>query len=116
MSGRSISNCNIGTLCYSSPEVVKNEEYDYRTDIWSLGCIIYELCTYTMVFNSSNERALIDKICTQKPPDLPNNYSKEMNKVYLMCLAKDKEQRPSARELLGSESKNHESLLISLVI
>jgi len=115
MTGRSISNCNIGTLCYSSPEVVKNEEYDYRTDIWSLGCIIYELCTYTMLFNSSNERALIDKICTQKPPELPNNYSKEMNKICQICLAKDKEQRPSARELLGSESKNHESL-ISLVI
>jgi serine/threonine protein kinase len=68
-----------------------------------------------MLFNSSNERALIDKICNQKPPELPNNYSKEMNKICQICLAKDKEQRPSARELLGSESKNHESL-ISLVI
>jgi NIMA (never in mitosis gene a)-related kinase len=46
MSGKSISNCNMGTLCYSSPEVVQRREYDQRTDIWSLGCVIFELCNY----------------------------------------------------------------------
>ena len=107
MSGKSISNCNIGTLCYSSPEVVKNEEYDYRSDIWSLGCIIYELCTYTMLFNSSNERGLIDKICSQRHPDLPASYSKDLCHIYQLCLMKDKDQRPSSRELLASESKGY---------
>jgi len=70
MSGRSISNSNLGTLCYSSPEVVKSEEFDTRADIWSLGCIIYELCTFQMPFNSSNERGLIEKITTQKTPEI----------------------------------------------
>jgi serine/threonine protein kinase len=78
MSGRSISNCNMGTLCYSSPEVVNSEEFDTRADIWSLGCIIYELCTFMLPFSSSNERSLIDKITNQKPPEFPNNYSKDL--------------------------------------
>lgn len=71
MTGKSITNCNIGTLCYSAPEVVKSEEYDQRADVWSLGCIIHELCTFVMPFNSTAERTLIDKICTQKIPDIP---------------------------------------------
>ena len=82
MSGRSISNCNIGTLCYSSPEVVNSQEYDTRTDIWSLGCIIYELCTFMMPFNSTNERSLIDKITNLKIPEFPIAYSKELKQVY----------------------------------
>jgi serine/threonine protein kinase len=113
MSGKSISNCNIGTLCYSSPEVVRNEEYDYRTDIWSLGCIIYELCTYSMLYNSTNERALIDKICNQKAPDLPHSYSHEMRTIYQLCIHKVKEKRPNSKELLGHESKHS---LLSIII
>jgi serine/threonine protein kinase len=46
MSGKTISNSNIGTLCYSAPEVVLNQEYDCRSDVWSLGCLIFELCTF----------------------------------------------------------------------
>lgn len=44
LSSKTISHSNIGTLCYSAPEVVKNQEYDCRADVWSLGCIIYEMC------------------------------------------------------------------------
>ena len=64
MGGKTITNCNIGTLCYSSPEVVKGQEYDCRCDIWSLGCIIYEVCTYCMPFNSVTEASLTEKICS----------------------------------------------------
>jgi len=105
ISGKSISNCNIGTLCYSSPEVLKNEEYDCRTDLWSLGCIIFELCTFSMPFNSTNERSLIDKICIQKIPVLPSTYSLEMKQVYEQCICRSKNNRPSSKELLGSASK-----------
>ncbi len=104
MSGRSISNCNNGTLCYSSPEVVKSEEFDTRTDIWSLGCIIYEMCTFSLPFVSTTERSLIDKIVTQKTPEFPSShYSKEMKAIYESCLLKNKQERPTSKYLLGSE-------------
>lgn len=103
MSGKSITNSNIGTLCYSSPEVVRGEEYDYRADVWSLGCIIYEMCTGSILFNSTNEKSLVDKICNQRLPDLPEAYSCDLQMIYTLCLRRVKEERPSAKELLGFE-------------
>ena len=35
-----------GTNVYQSPELFRNADYDFKTDIWSLGCVIYECCTY----------------------------------------------------------------------
>ena len=96
ISVKCINHCNIGTLCYSSPEVVMNQEYDYKTDIWSLGCIIYQLCTNRIAFNSSNESALIDKICNGDIPLLPDIYSKELSSIYKICLQRDCKLRPSA--------------------
>jgi len=46
------SNTQIGTLPYMAPEILKNEIYDKKVDIWSLGCIIYELCTLNVCFKS----------------------------------------------------------------
>lgn len=65
MSGQTISHSNIGTLCYSAPEVVLNEQYDCSSDIWSLGCVIFELSTFHMAFNSNTEKNLTDKITKQ---------------------------------------------------
>ena len=52
----------IGTPYYLSPEICKSEPYGYKSDVWSLGCILYELCTLKHAFNSSNLLGLVNKI------------------------------------------------------
>lgn len=44
----------VGTILYSSPESIRNEEYTEKSDIWSLGCIVYELLTLFPAFNGDN--------------------------------------------------------------
>ena len=54
-SGYNFSHEFIGTLPYCSPEILKGEPYNYSTDIWALGCILYELCTRKRAFDSASE-------------------------------------------------------------
>lgn len=51
-----------GTPYYASPEVWRDEPYDYRSDIWSLGCLIYELCALMPPFRGKDMQALFNKV------------------------------------------------------
>ena len=57
----------VGTPYYLSPEICQNKPYSYKSDVWSLGCILYELCTLRHAFNSSNLLGLVYKIVEEKP-------------------------------------------------
>lgn len=54
----------VGTPYYLSPEVCSNKKYDLRSDLWSLGCILYELCTLNYPFQANNILSLAMKITT----------------------------------------------------
>lgn len=58
-----------------SPEVLKGEPYGFQLDIWSVGCLLYELCTYTSAFDAKGYNS-VDKIINKDPPELPVSYSK----------------------------------------
>ena len=49
---------HVGTLYYSSPEVIAGKAYDFKTDVWSLGCVLYQLCTLHPPFESTKEDML----------------------------------------------------------
>lgn len=95
---------NAGTLAYLAPEVLKNEYWTSKTDIWSFGCVLYELCTYSLPFRGVSEETLFSHIMTQKPPPMPPIYSKDLEKFVEYCMTKDPGQRPSAAELLSLSS------------
>ena len=57
----------VGTLSYMAPEIIKGEFYNNKVDIWSLGCIIYELCTLDYCFKSNSIDKLINDINNPKP-------------------------------------------------
>jgi TolB-like protein/serine/threonine protein kinase/Tfp pilus assembly protein PilF len=86
----------IGTLDYMSPEQCRGDEVDGRTDIYSLGVVLYEALTGRMPFEAPNEAALIHKIINEDPPDiqaLNPNVPISLSKVIFKAMAKDKEDR-----------------------
>ena len=52
----------VGNLIYMSPECVKNESYNEKADIWSFGCLVYEMTCLEPPFNSSNMLSLATKV------------------------------------------------------
>ena len=52
----------VGTILYSCPEIVQSQAYTEKADIWSLGCIIYELITFTQPFSAGNPLTVAKKI------------------------------------------------------
>ena len=56
----------IGTPYYLSPEVCEGKPYNSKSDVWALGCILYELCTFKKPFNAFNQAALCMKIIEGK--------------------------------------------------
>ena len=68
----------VGTPYYMSPEVCQNHPYSSKSDIWALGCLLYELCALKHAFESGNLLGLVNKIVHDKVEDIPNNYSPEL--------------------------------------
>jgi NIMA (never in mitosis gene a)-related kinase len=60
----------IGTPHYLSPEVCKSEPYTSKSDVWALGCILYELCTLKKAFAGDNLLGLVYKIVTEDAPPI----------------------------------------------
>ncbi|KAF2830181.1 kinase-like protein [Ophiobolus disseminans] len=91
----------VGTPFYMSPEICKAEQYGPHSDIWALGCIIYEMCTKTPPFNAKTHFDLIQKIKSGRYPDIPACYSAELRKVIASCLQTVPDSRPDTAQLLN---------------
>lgn len=90
----------VGTPYYMSPELAGNERYTSASDVWSLGCIIYELCTLEVPFNARSHIELFQKIRLGKFRAIPPVYSQELQKVIASCLQTNPNSRPTAAQLL----------------
>jgi serine/threonine protein kinase len=58
--------------------VCQGQNYDYKSDIWALGCILYEICALQQAWSGSNLLGLVYKIVQEKQPPLPAPYSDEL--------------------------------------
>lgn len=90
----------VGTPYYMSPEICAAERYTLKSDIWSLGCIIYELCAREPPFNAKSHYQLVQKIKSGKYPPLPDCYSPELTSTIRECLRVNPDERPSTFDLL----------------
>ena len=84
-----------------SPEICKAEQYGPHSDIWALGCIIYEMCAKQPPFNAKTHFDLIQKIKSGRYPDIPACYSAELRKVIASCLQVTPDHRPDTVALLN---------------
>ncbi|KAF4656432.1 hypothetical protein FOL47_008914 [Perkinsus chesapeaki] len=91
----------IGTPYYLSPEICEERPYNWASDIWALGCILYEMCCLKVPFDATNIKALVDKITKGPTPELPKHYSPELRQLLRDCLNRDWTRRPTAAEIVG---------------
>jgi eukaryotic-like serine/threonine-protein kinase len=93
----------IGTLGYMSPEQVQGDEVDHRTDIFSLGVVLYELLGGQLPFKGVHETAILYEIVNVDAPPLSSirpDIDPELDRIILECLDKDRDERyQSAKEL-----------------
>ncbi|KAL3895706.1 MAG: hypothetical protein SGCHY_004538 [Lobulomycetales sp.] len=90
----------VGTPYYMSPELINESSYNAKSDIWSLGCLIYELATLEPPFQSKTQAGLSQKIRQGKLANLPPHFSSELARTIGKMLAPRHEQRPGTLELL----------------
>ncbi len=92
----------VGTLPYMAPEQVEGLEVDARTDLWALGCVLYEMLAGERPFQADTPGALVGAILTSEPPPLTlaSSIAPALQRLVNRCLAKDGEMRwDSARDI-----------------
>ena len=101
MESHDFASTYVGTPFYMSPEICAAEKYTLKSDIWSLGCIIYELCTREPPFNAKTHYQLVQKIKEGKINPLPAVYSQELFSIIKDCLRVNPDRRPDTATLLN---------------
>ena len=101
MQSHDFASTYVGTPFYMSPEICAAEKYTLHSDIWSLGCVMYELCARTQPFNAKTHFHLIQKIKEGRLDSLPSVYSQELQNVIKSCLNTNPLKRPDTASLLN---------------
>ncbi|WWC91663.1 uncharacterized protein L201_006609 [Kwoniella dendrophila CBS 6074] len=112
MGTASFTSTYVGTPLYMPPEILAENRYDTKSDIWSLGCLVYEMCALHSPFSQAQTQAeLISLVKSGKLPALPAQYSPALKSVIKAMLTLNPVKRPSTKDLLEmDEMKLHRKL------
>ncbi|KAG2485570.1 hypothetical protein HYH03_015734 [Edaphochlamys debaryana] len=89
-----------GTPYYMAPEICTNQPYTYKSDIWSLGCVLYELCTLKHAFAADSLLSLVYQIVRGNFPPIPTDqFSQGLSDLVNRLLSRDANVRPSLGEV-----------------
>ncbi|XP_069872603.1 serine/threonine-protein kinase Nek1 isoform X9 [Dipodomys merriami] len=90
----------IGTPYYLSPEICENKPYNNKSDIWALGCVLYEMCTLKHAFEAGNMKNLVLKIISGSFPPVSSHYSYDLRNLLSQLFKRNPKDRPSVNSIL----------------
>ena len=99
---RGLGYTQTGTPYYASPEIWKDLPYDNKSDIWSLGCVLYEMITLHPPFIAKNMDDLYKKVLSGDVSALPNKFSNDLYEVVCLLLKINQNKRPNCNEILNN--------------
>ena len=90
-----------GTPYYASPEVWKDKPYDNKSDVWSLGCVLYEMITLRPPFRAQDMEGLYNKVIKGQYNRIPERFSDDLFQVIQFLLQVNPSSRPSCEQILN---------------
>ncbi|GFR93665.1 serine/threonine-protein kinase Nek8 [Elysia marginata] len=90
----------LGTPYYISPEMCEGKQYSFKSDIWALGCILYEMACFQKTFEGSNLPAVVNKIMKVQFSPVKGNYSEGLKDLIKDMLKMNPEERPEANHIM----------------
>ncbi|XP_075760629.1 LOW QUALITY PROTEIN: serine/threonine-protein kinase Nek8 [Pelodiscus sinensis] len=101
LSSKSKAYTVVGTPCYISPELCEGKPYNQKSDIWALGCVLYELASLKRAFEAANLPALVLKIMSGTFAPISDRYSPDLRQLILSMLNLDPSKRPQLNEIMA---------------
>ncbi|KDO19759.1 NEK protein kinase [Saprolegnia parasitica CBS 223.65] len=99
LAGDDTAMTSVGTPESMSPEICRGERYGKKSDIWSLGCVLYEMAMLARPFEAMTLAEMFNKICLGDYPPLPPFFSKELRLLIQLMLQQDPNKRPSIEDI-----------------
>ncbi|KAK3777022.1 hypothetical protein RRG08_008876 [Elysia crispata] len=90
----------IGTPYYLSPEIVENMPYNNKSDVWSMGCVLYELTTLKHAFEAGNMKNLVLKIIRGNYPPVSPQFSYDLRGLIAQLFKRNPRDRPNVNAIL----------------
>ena len=103
-----------GTPYYASPEVWNDSPYNSKSDIWSMGCVLYETLALVPPFRADDMNALFKKVIKGQYIDPPSIYSRDLKRLIRSMLMVKYELRPSCEQILKSKEVQRASLTFNI--
>ena len=100
---RGLLQTQTGTPYYASPEVWKEQPYNNLSDIWSLGCVLYEMITLMPPFRAQSMQGLATKVMKGSYEAIPTQFSKDLDQMVKKCLQVTPKLRPSCDQILSTQ-------------
>ena len=100
---RGLNYTQTGTPYYASPEVWRDEPYGFKSDVWSLGCVIYEMLALKPPFSGKDMDQLFKRVCKGQLSRIPDHYSNDIWQVVQLMIRVDPNLRPDTNELIRSK-------------
>uniref|UniRef100_A0A6Q2YF90 non-specific serine/threonine protein kinase n=1 Tax=Esox lucius TaxID=8010 RepID=A0A6Q2YF90_ESOLU len=97
----------IGTPYYLSPEICENKPYNNKSDVWALGCVLYEMCTLKHAFEAGNMKNLVLKIIRGSYPPVSMHYSQDLRTLMGLLFRRNPRERPSVNSILDKPFLSH---------
>ena len=89
-----------GTPYYASPEVWQDKPYDKKSDLWSLGAVLYELTSLSPPFTAKDMQGLYNKVLKGVYPKIPSQYSTDLSAMIKSLLQVNPANRPTTKQVM----------------